>query len=172
MDGDRGVVVGLQPTDAGADHHAGNVFLFLGPRFPAGILHRLRRRDDAVVDEAIHLLDFLDRDPFGQVKFPLSDGTRRHLAGNFGRQLRGVEGLNGADPGLSVDHPLPDMFAPTPQRADDSHTCHDNTAHANSLDGFRKSKDYSAFCFSIYSMASLTVVIFSAASSGISTPKA
>ena len=40
----RRLVDGLQPADAGADHHAGGAAVLLGLGQPAGILHRLGRR--------------------------------------------------------------------------------------------------------------------------------
>ena len=68
VDKDGGLIDCLQAADAGADHHAGGAAIVLGFRHPAGILDRLGARDHRQMDEAIHLLLVLDRDPLVDIQ--------------------------------------------------------------------------------------------------------
>ena len=53
----------FQAADAGSDHHASGAAIILGFRYPARVLNRFGSRDHGQMDEAIHFLLVLDRDP-------------------------------------------------------------------------------------------------------------
>src|SRR3984957_12250185 len=159
----------LQATDAGADHHPGGAAIRLGIRQPTGILDRLAGSDHAEVDEPVHLLLVLHRDPLADVKPALGLHAGRHLASHLAWQVLGVECLNRPNTRFAVDQASPDMLDPEPEGTGNPHARHHHTPHRF---GPSRAGRQAAFCFSMYSIASFTVLIFSAASSGISTPNA
>ena len=88
---------------------------------PAGILHRLGRGDHREMDEAVHLLLVLDRDPLGDVELAVGLGAGRHLAGDLaGRSLVSKDWI-APIPHLAVDQPAPDMLDADAERAGDAH---------------------------------------------------
>src|SRR3546814_5100556 len=91
---DRGFLDALEATDAGADRHA-DVF-----RVGGDVEHRVLdghyRGGHAVVDEGIHLLDVLRRDPLGGIEAP-------QLPRGAGGQGRCCEMRRRADAGAVVE---------------------------------------------------------------------
>src|SRR3546814_3005150 len=87
---DRGFLDALEATDAGADRHA-DVFRVGGDVEPR-VLDGHYRGGHAVVDEWIHLLDVLRRDPLGGIE-------ALHLSRDAGGDGRCVDMRDRADPG-------------------------------------------------------------------------
>src|SRR3546814_20036497 len=84
---DRGFLDALEATDAGADRHA-DVFRVGGDVEPR-VLDGHYRGGHAVVDEGIHLLDVLRRDPLGGIE-------ALHLSRDAGGEGRCVEKIGKA----------------------------------------------------------------------------
>src|SRR6185312_607447 len=84
------------------------------------------------------------------------------------RQVLRIEGLNRGDPRFGVDQAAPDMLDANAQGTGNAHARHHHTPHRSRPFHGCRAQPYLP-CFSMYSMASFTVAIFSAASSGIST---
>src|SRR5690606_8891895 len=96
---DGGLFDALEATDAGTDRHADAVGVGIADLEP-GIGDRHQRRRHAVVDEGVHLLDVLRRDPLRRVEALDRAGNAR---GECGR----VEMGDRADPGAAVDDAVP-----------------------------------------------------------------
>src|SRR4029453_1971481 len=160
---------------------------FLVGRLPAGILDRLLRRPHRHDDEGVHLLLVFGRHVVVGVELAGRGVAARHFARDLARQVGHVDGLHAADTGLSLQQAIPDILDAHAQRRDDAHSGDDDTTHGTLLSchfrdarGSRRPRrsaqeseprERSQLAFDlIYSMASLTVWIFSAASSGISQP--
>ena len=107
----------------------------------------------AILDEAVHLLLVLDRDPLGDVELALG------LAGPAGSARRSshgrsvdVEGLDGADAGFAVEQALPDMLHAQAERAGDAHAGDHHTphrCHPCRRCRSRRRRLQAAFCFSM-----------------------
>src|SRR5690606_35718936 len=96
---ERGLLDALQAADAGADGHADALGRLTLDR-DAGIGDRHQRRSHAVVDEGIHLLDVLRRNPLRRVE-------AAHFARDPGRERGGVEVGDRADARAAVDDAVP-----------------------------------------------------------------
>src|SRR5262249_26065256 len=107
--------------------------------------------------------------------------AQRHLPGNSRRQVGHVKGLDRSNPRFARGQPAPIPFEPDTQGGHQTHAGHEDTPHRvltsergnNRLrSGVWGAGGRPAFqlCASIKLTASLTVTIFSAASSGISQP--
>ncbi len=91
---------GLQPADAGADLHPGPLLLLLGFRLVAGIRERLGGGGDAEDDEGVVLAEVLRLDIVGGVE-QAGPFAARHVAGDPGRQVTGLEAGDRADARLA-----------------------------------------------------------------------
>ena len=114
----------LQAADAGADHHAGGAAILLRIGLPAGILDRLGGGDQGEMDEPVHLLLVLNRDPFGDVEPPVGLAAMRDLARDLAGQVLHIEGLNRGDARFAVDQPLPYMRHADAEWTGDAHARH------------------------------------------------
>src|SRR5471030_1283546 len=165
-----------QAADARADHDAGalSALVVLGP--PPGILDRLNGRAHREEDEGIHLALVLGRDPVIDVEATFRGLAARHLSGDLRRQIRHVEGLDRADSGFAVQQAAPDPLRADAQGSDQTDTGDDDPSHVHCIivkareAGRPVSRRPFQLCASMKVTASLTVMIFSAASSGISQP--
>src|SRR5262249_45252182 len=139
-------------ADVDADHLRGRPFDGQ-PR----VLQREVGRRHGELDETVHLLDVFLVHPDQPVE-------ALPLAGEARRVLGGVEQRDGGRPGPALEQALPGG------RGADAEGGHQ--AHSGDDDPSLLGHPYflSLPCFSMYSTASLTRVIFSASSSGISIP--
>src|SRR5205814_7048655 len=106
----------------------------------------------------------------------------RHLCGDLDRQVGNVERLNCPNARHSLDQTAPVPFEADPKRCHQPHTGYDDPSHGILITRARPESLRHAtwswgvrqraaqLCVSIKLTASLTVTIFSAASSGISHP--
>src|SRR3990172_9032118 len=106
------------------------------------------------MDKAIHFLNVLYFNKVFGIKI-------FHLTGYLCRKGRGIKTGNFSDTGFPVDKILPCSLNTHTNGCYKTQTCYDNSPAIHYT--------YDFFLL-IYSMASLTVVIFSASSSGISIP--
>jgi hypothetical protein len=122
------------------------------------------------LNEPGHLLEFFFFDPVEGIE-------TRALHRRCGSQTRWTsKWVMGPIPLLPARRLVQTSSVPMPQTADQPNTRHDNSAAQGKtllLERGRSDELLLALaCFSMYSMASFTVAIFSASSSGISMPKA
>ena len=119
----------LQAANAGADHDAGAFALGLVVGCPAGILDRLLGGRHAVEDEVVDLAAVLRLHVVVGVEVAVGGRPLGHLARHLGGQVRDVEGLHGADAGLSFDQMVPHGLPADPQGGHESDTGYDNSSH-------------------------------------------
>ena len=82
---------GAQAADSYANQHADVIGIVLGDLEPR-LAHRLLGRRNGILDEGIHFFDVALFDPVLRIEIP-------HLAGDAGREFRGVEARNQANTG-------------------------------------------------------------------------
>ncbi len=102
------------------------------------------------MDETVHFLEVLGRDPLGQVEPAVLARAGGHLPSDLGGQVLRVEGLDRADAALAGDEPLPDRLDADAERAGDAHAGHDDAPHlGHSCDPSAAPLAQAAFCFSM-----------------------
>src|SRR6201996_7330882 len=77
---DRSMFDGMQAADTGRHSHADARCIFFR-HFQPGVAQGLRARGDAVVDERIHLLDVLGRNPVARIEIADLTGNARGIGG-------------------------------------------------------------------------------------------
>src|ERR1700691_3052202 len=81
------------------------------------------------MDETVHLLLVLDRDPFADVEFSVSLDARGNLTGDLARQIIDARPLDRGDARFGVQQAPPHVLNAKPERTDDPHAGHNHTAH-------------------------------------------
>src|ERR1035437_7203670 len=167
-----------EAADAGADHRADFVAIFLG-EFEAGIFQRTPCGIYGKMRIAVGAADFLGRGKRGcRIKI-------FHLAGDLRVERRRVKARNFVNATLAGDEALPERIEVVAQRRDDAHArdddaavgivvCHDKIKRGSSGCVQPKLPRSSNFAYlavsSTYLITSPTLWSFSACSSGTSMP--
>src|SRR2546430_63119 len=81
------------------------------------------------MDEPVHLLLVLHRDPFPDIQPPLGPYAGGHLARHLAGQILGVEGLDRPNARFAVDQASPDMLDPDPEGTGNPHARHHYAPH-------------------------------------------
>src|SRR5690606_6708403 len=154
-----------EPADAGGDVDAHPIRVG-GRDLQAAVVHRELRRRDGVLDEDVHLLDIFLLDELQRVEVP-------HLSRNLRREVRDIEARDAPDPAAPREERAPVRAGADAHGGHQPDPGHDNppVQSASTAAAASAARVYFFFpCVSMYSTASLTRVIFSASSSGISIP--
>src|SRR5947209_7127838 len=80
-----------QPTDSGADHHAGSNLIVVARWFPTGILQSLSRGAHGKNNEVVDLALLLRLHPVIGAESTIRAVATRDLTGDLGSQVRNVE---------------------------------------------------------------------------------
>src|SRR6516164_842038 len=175
-------------TDPGADHDAGPLTRLFVVRDPTRILDGLRGCRQRIDDKPVHLALVFGRNPIIRVKQPFGGIAAGNLGSNPHRKIGDLERLDRADARRARDNSRPVSLQSNTEGRHEPHPGHDDAPHPT-LACYRWSGSRSLLptspernklgtaagakaqpCDSIKLTASLTVMIFSAASSGISQP--
>src|SRR5581483_1290714 len=182
----------LQAPDARADQHAGADLVLVSSGLPARVVERLLGGAHGIDNEVVDLALLLGLHPVVRIERAVRAVPVRDLAGNLARQVRDVETLDAAGRILPFDQAIPRDLVAATERRHETQACNDDTSHraiavilaetageplrasfVTTWDGHRpsgaKSRQAAVF-FSRNLMASPTVRMVSAASSGISQP--
>src|SRR3990167_1267207 len=125
----RGLVDGLQPADARADHDTGPVAALAVLRLPARILDRLFSRCQAKNDETVEFALVFGRYIGIDIEVAVCLVAQRHLTRDPGRKVRRVEGLDRADSRLGRKQPPPIGVDAITQRRHHSPAPYDTSPH-------------------------------------------
>src|SRR5262249_55809133 len=179
--------------DTGPDHHTVIDLILVARRFPAGVVERLLRCGHCEDDEIVDLPLLLGLHPSVRIEGIIRTVAARNLTGNLGRQVGDIEGLDAPRAAFPRDQAPPSRFYPAGERRHHSKSRDDHAPHrqllarrqyhilpapqvrpASSRPANRQDREIGddqlfAF-FSRNLMASPTVKMVSAASSGISQP--
>src|SRR6185437_8712494 len=184
----RGIGDAGETTDAGADHRSGGATLLLGRGVPVGIVERLTRRAHGKDDEVVDLALVLRLHPLIGVERAVAAVAARNDAGDTAGEVGDVKGVDFPGAALAVEDAPPGRLDAAAEWRHHAEARDDNPPHiqhsgsgpqqeaggplARGPSGF-----VSAACgrqlFAFFSrnfVASPTVKIVSAASSGISQP--
>src|SRR5262249_52274974 len=166
----------------------------VGRRLPARILKRLARCAHGEDDEIVDLALFLRLHPLVGIKAAVRAVATRNLTGDLRGQIGNVEGLDAPCPAVAVDEALPGRLDAASKRCHHAEPCDDDASHlrflrpqpisyspsaATAPSNLRSQKTvkvrrkWRRQLFAFFSrnlMASPTVRMVSAASSGISQP--
>src|SRR5689334_8339861 len=187
---DRGVGNAGKAADAGADQRAGGAALFLGRGMPVGVVERLLGGAHRVDDEVVDLALVLRLHPLVGIEGGVRAVAARNHAGDLAGQIGHLEGIDLLRAALAGKNSRPGRLHPAAERRNhaeprDDHPSHvktpplkkaadnkkptDRTAAARPALSAPRGRQLFAF-FSRNFVASPTVKMVSAASSGISQP--
>src|SRR6516225_6996412 len=190
---ERGLLDALQAADARADEHAGADLVLVGCGLPARVGQRLLGRAHGIDNKVINFAQLLRLHPIACIEGAVAAVATCYLAGDLAGEVGDVEVLDALGGIVACRQTLPRDLDPAAARRKETEACDDNTSHLTlsrdpqweSLgragwaccydDATRPERDeqrkvQAAVFFSKNLMASPTVRIVSAASSGISQP--
>src|SRR5581483_5947487 len=168
----------LQAPDARADQHAGADLVLVSSGLPARVVERLLGGAHGIDNEVVDLALLLGLHPVVRIERAVRAVPVRDLAGNLARQVRDVETLDAAGRILPFDQAVPRDLVAATERRHETQACNDDTSHRaiavilaeTAGEPLRAKSRQAAVFFSKNLMASPTVRMVSAASSGISQP--
>ena len=126
---ERGLVDGLETTDAGADHDAGPGQTFLVLRHPARILDRLLGGRESEHDELVELPLLLGRKVAVHIEVAVCLVALGHLTRDSRREIGRIESLDGANARLRRHEAAPVRVDAVTQRRHHTHAGYDDSPH-------------------------------------------
>src|SRR4051812_3325858 len=190
LEEDRSVGNAGESADAGSNHGAGGAAFFFGSRMPIGVVERLRGRAHRIDDEVVNLALVLRLHPLVGIEGSVCAVAARNHAGDLAREVGHVERVDLFRAAAAGQDSRPGRFHATAEWRDhaeprDDHPSHVKTPPRNMAAHNKKPGDRATTArpassaaargqlFAFFSrnlVASPTVRIVSAASSGISQP--